>query len=77
MLEFEKRPRNEDGNIEPWRENTPWPDKIDPATNEPYGLIPLEDILAMDEAMRIEFESKASDDDNNGFKFMYESDTED
>lgn len=77
MLEFEKRPRNEDGNIEPWRENTPWPDKIDPATNEPYGLIPLEDILAMDEAMRIEFESKTSDDDNNGFKFMYESDTED
>jgi len=23
---FEKRPREEDGNIEPWRENIPWPD---------------------------------------------------
>lgn len=26
-LEFEQRPRGEDGNLDPWRENIPWPDK--------------------------------------------------
>lgn len=77
MLEFEKRPRDEDGNIEPWRENIPWPDKINPETLKPYGLIALEDILALDEAMKIEFESKMSDDDTSEFKFMYENDRED
>lgn len=77
MKEFEKRPRDEDGNIEPWRENIPWPEKINPATCQPYGLIPLEDILSLDMAMKIELESKASDDDNTGFKFMYENDRED
>ena len=77
MLEYEKRPRNEDGNIEPWRENIPWPDKINPDTNQPYGLIELDKILALDESMKIELESLASEDDNNGFKFMYENDRED
>ena len=26
-LEFEERPHTQDGNIEPWRENVPWPEK--------------------------------------------------
>lgn len=73
MQDYEKRPRDEDGNIDPWRENIPWPDKIDPNTNEPYGLYPLEDILAFTEAMHIEMDSLANEDDNASFKFMYQA----
>lgn len=69
MLEFEKRPRNEDGNIEPWRENIPWPEKLN-ATGQQIGLINLDEILALDESMKIELNSR-SDENDNGFQFMY------
>jgi len=65
MLNFEQRPHNEDGNIEPWRDDVPWP-------KEGEELIPLDSILMLDQCMKIELESKA-DDDDNGFTFMYES----
>ncbi len=74
MKDYEKRPRDEDGNIEPWRENIPWPEKINPGTKEPYGFKPLEDILSYNEAMHIEMDSLAEEEDNTGFKFMYEKD---
>ena len=68
MLNFEQRPHNEDGNIEPWRDDVPWP-------KEGEELIPLDSILMLDQCMKIELESKA-DDDDNGFTFMYESEEE-
>lgn len=68
MLQFEKRPHTEDGNIEPWRENIPWPEKL---TAEGKQVPLLEDILLLDQCMRIELDSKA-DDDDNGFQFYYE-----
>jgi hypothetical protein len=70
MIHFEKRPRNEDGNIEPWRENTPWPERLQAEGKE---VPTLDDILMLDQCMRIELDSKA-DDNDNGFQFYYEED---
>ena len=69
MLNFEQRPHNEDGNIEPWRENIPWP-------KEGEDLIPLEDILALDTCMKIELDSRADVEDTSGFQFMYADEEE-
>lgn len=67
MLQFEKRPRNEDGNIEPWRENIPWPKVL----AEKDETVPeLDEILALEQCMRIELDSKA-DDADTGFQFQY------
>lgn len=70
MIQFEKRPRNEDGNIEPWRDNLPWPEKL---AEEGKKVPALEEILALDQCMRIELDSKADDDDNE-FQFYYGGD---
>lgn len=70
MMHFEKRPRNEDGNIEPWRDNLPWPEKL---IAEGKEVPDLADILMLDQCMRIELDSKA-DDDDTGFQFYYEED---
>jgi hypothetical protein len=67
MSHYEKRPHTEDGNIEPWRENLHYPESED-------DLIPLEDILMLDQCMRIELES--STEDTSGFKFLYGEDEE-
>lgn len=64
MADFEQRPHNEDGNIEPWRENIPWP-------KEGEELIALDDILALDTCMKIELDSRADVADNDGFQFRY------
>lgn len=68
MVNFEQRPRNEDGNLDPWRENIPWPEKL---AAEGKSVPELDEILAMDECMKIELESRADQEDNDGFKFMY------
>lgn len=68
MQNFEQRPRNEDGNLDPWRENIPWPEKL---AAEGKAVPELDEILALDECMKIELESRASQEDTDGFKFMY------
>ena len=68
MQNFEQRPRNEDGNLDPWRENIPWPEKL---AAEGRAVPELDEILALDECMKIELESRASQEDTDGFKFMY------
>lgn len=68
MQNFEQRPRNEDGNLDPWRENIPWPEKL---AAEGKTVPELDEILALDECMKIELESRASQEDADGFKFMY------
>ena len=68
MQNFEQRPRNEDGNLDPWRENIPWPEKL---AAEGKTVPKLDEILALDECMKIELESRASQEDTDGFKFMY------
>ena len=68
MQNFEQRPRNEDGNLDPWRENIPWPEKL---AAESKTVPELDEILALDECMKIELESRASQEDTDGFKFMY------
>ena len=68
MQNFEQRPRNEDGNLDPWRENIPWPEKL---AAEGKTVPELDEILALDECMKIELESRASQEDTDGFKFMY------
>ena len=68
MTDFEQRPRNEDGNLDPWRENLPWPEKL---AAQGETVPELEDILALDECMKIELDSRAYQEDNDGFKFMY------
>lgn len=68
MADFEQRPRNEDGNLDPWRENLPWPEKL---AAQGETVPELEDILALDECMKIELDSRAYQEDNDGFKFMY------
>ena len=68
MKNFEQRPRNEDGNLDPWRENIPWPEKL---AAEGKSVPELDEILALDECMKIELESRSSQEDTDGFKFMY------
>ena len=68
MQNFEQRPRNEDGNLDPWRENIPWPEKL---AAEGKTVPELDEILALNECMKIELESRASQEDTDGFKFMY------
>lgn len=68
MQNFEQRPRNEDGNLDPWRENIPWPEKL---AAEGKTVPELDEILALEECMKIELESRASQEDTDGFKFMY------
>ena len=66
LKDYEPRPRNEDGNIDPWRENINWPKSEE-------DLVPLDQILNYAECMHIEFESKA--EDSSGFKmYDYEED---
>lgn len=63
MRDFEKRPRNEDGNIEPWRINL-----VNPAVTP---LPELEAIMVLDEAvMNIELNNSYADE--TGFQFYYE-----
>ena len=64
MLDFEQRPHDEDGNIEPWREKIPWP-------KEGEELISLDDILALDTCMKIELDSRANDEEMSDFQFQY------
>ena len=73
MQNFEQRPRNEDGNLDPWRENIPWPEKL---AAEDKTVPELDEILALDECMKIELESRASQEDTDGFKFMYGNEEE-
>ena len=73
MQNFEQRPRNEDGNLDPWRENIPWPEKL---AAEGKTVPELDEILALDECMKIELESRASQEDTVGFKFMYSDEEE-
>ena len=68
MQNFEQRPRNEYGNLDPWRENIAWPEKL---AAEGKSVPELDEILALDECMKIELESRASQEDTDGFKFMY------
>jgi hypothetical protein len=68
MQGFEQRPRNEDGNLDPWRENIPWPEKL---MAEGKSVPELDEILSLDECMKIELESSASQEETNGFQFMY------
>lgn len=63
LQDYEPRPRNEDGNIDPWRENIKWPESED-------DLLPLDQILNFDQCMTIELESRT--DNTSGFQFMYE-----
>lgn len=67
MLQFEKRPRNEDGNIEPWRENLPWPAVL-AAKGE--KVPELEELLELEQCMKIELESNSEEADT-GFQFQY------
>jgi hypothetical protein len=61
--DWEERPRNEDGNTDPWREDLPSPEEV--------SKIPLEEILDMAKCMTIELDSNA---DESGFKFLYDDD---
>ena len=63
LMEYEPRPRNEDGNIDPWRENIKWPESDS-------DLLPLDDILNFDTCMNIELNSGS--ENSAGFQFMYE-----
>lgn len=65
MLNWEQRPRNEDGNLDPWRENIKWP-----KGNE--DLIPIEEILSFDQCLKIEMGSQADQEETLGFQFYYE-----
>lgn len=66
MLNFEKRPRDEDGNIEEWRENLQYPETD-------ADLIPIDDILLVDQCMNIQLNGSTAEADA-GFHFMYEED---
>lgn len=45
-LEFEERPHTQDGNIEPWRENVPWPEKYGEAVGTMIdNAIPDPDVM--------------------------------
>lgn len=61
LKDWEERPRNEDGNIDPWRENLP--------SAEAIREMPLEEILDMAKCMTIELDSNSEE---SGFKFMYD-----
>lgn len=67
MAQYEKRPRNEDGNIDPWRENFKWPESD-------ADLLPLEQILNFDPCMKIELGANADAEDTDAFTFYYEED---
>ena len=59
--DWEERPRDEDGNVDPWREKLPSPAVI--------ATLPLDDILNAVECMTIQFDSNAEE---SGFKFLYD-----
>lgn len=65
LRDYEPRPRDEDGNIDPWRANIKWPKSEE-------DLLPLDDILNFTTCMNIELNS--SSENSNGFQFMYEED---
>lgn len=65
LRDYEPRPRDEDGNIDPWRENIKWPESD-------KDLLPLNDILNFTTCMNIELNSGS--EDSSGFHFMYEED---
>lgn len=61
-LNYEPRPRGEDGNIEPWRDNLVYP-------KEGEVLIPIEDLL---DNTTLELDMSDVLEGTNGFKFYYE-----
>lgn len=74
MRNFEKRPHNEDGNVEPWRENIPWPDENGQYKNKDGQLCDLpklEEIIDYDLNMVIELDSDRFAKENT-FSFNYE-----
>lgn len=48
--EFEPRPRKEDGNIDPWRKNIPWPDV---AQGDPIGSLVEQMDLSAEQTLNI------------------------
>lgn len=67
MLDWEKRPRHEDGNADDWVANIPWP-------KDEQDLIPLEDILQPEVCMNIELDSLT--EETTGFKFLFAEEDE-
>lgn len=65
MLQWQLRPRTEDGNTDPWLQTLKWPESKD-------DLIPLEEIMDLGPCMHIELDSSAID--SQEFQFMYEED---
>lgn len=82
MLNFEKRPHNEDGNVDEWRENIPYPTTITPEgrfyekeENGMFKLYPLpdlEEIIEYDLNMTIELDSDRYANESSSFNFEYE-----
>lgn len=73
MLQFEKRPHNEDGNVDSWRDNVPWPiaGKYENKEGKWVELPSLEEIIDYDMNMTIELDSNRYAEEN-GFNFAYE-----
>lgn len=74
MRNFEKRPHNEDGNVDPWREKIPWPDQNGQYANKDGQLCDLpklEEIMDYDLNMVIELDSDRFATENT-FNFNYE-----
>lgn len=63
-LEWEERPRNEDGNIDPWRNNIPWPESE-------ADWIPLDELLDKAQSQMLELDSQSFQGET-GFEFLYE-----
>lgn len=64
MINFEQRPHDEDGNVDPWRLNINWP-------QSEQDLIPMEDVLNYDTNDFPSFE-ESEENSEEGFKFYYE-----
>lgn len=74
MRNFEKRPHNEDGNVDPWRENIPWPDENGMYKDKDGNMKPLpslEEIMDYDLNMTIELDSDRYASEGT-FNFAYE-----
>lgn len=74
MTNFEKRPHDEDGNTDEWRNNVPWPsaDRYYEASDGTRKPLPsLEEIIDYDLNMTIELDSSRYADEN-GFNYEYE-----
>ncbi len=74
MRNFEKRPHDEDGNVDPWRENIPWPDENGMYKDKDGNMKPLpslEEIIDYDLNMTIELDSDRYASEGT-FNFAYE-----